>query len=137
MLFGGPCWGTDGIDFTNREALEEAPSDNGTVTLQWANPDGETLVLEQSSLESFDDPFVRYTGTDTASVMSGLAEGTHYFRIGRAESRQWSAPVAVMVEFFPRDQLALLLGLGSFVVLSTMGTIVIGWAKNRNPRNEG
>lgn len=94
-------------------------------------PEGEPVVLEQSSKESFDEAFVRYEGRDTSSVLSGLAEGTHYFRIGKKDTELVSEPVEVRVEFFPRDQLVLLLGLGSVVVIATMGTILLGSFRTR------
>ncbi|MDF1740792.1 MAG: hypothetical protein P1U86_16650 [Verrucomicrobiales bacterium] len=131
LLCGGLCWGTDEIDFLEREAFTEKPSDNGTVTLKWSNPRNEAVALEQSGNAGFDPFVVRYEGTDTSSVLSGLAEGKHYFRVGAAGGGPRSETLAIEVEFFPRDQLAWLLGIGGVVVVLTIGTIIVGAAQNR------
>lgn len=90
------------------------------------------MVLEQGVDADFTTPVVRYTGRDVSSVLSGLSEGGHYFRIGSKDGRRWSAPVKVNVAFFPRDRLVLLLVLGGIVVLSTIGAILVGYAKTKN-----
>jgi len=100
--------------------------------LKWSNPDEIETVLEQGLDAEFTSPVARYTGRDVSSVLSGLAEGDHYFRIGVKDGGKWSAPVKVKVEFFPRDRLVLLLVLGGVVVLSTIGAILVGYAKTKN-----
>jgi len=123
---GGNCWGTEEIEFTNREALESGPSSNGTVTLEWSNPVKVEVALEQSGDAAFSSYMTRYEGLDRSSVLSGLAEGNHYFRIGPKGSETRSAVVAVEVKFFRRDYLFWLLGAGGVVVCLTIGTIIVG-----------
>ena len=101
------------------------------MTLQWSNPEGKTVVLQQSTLATFADPVARYTGSEKSSVLSGLAEGRHYFRVGEEGTSNWSVPLTVEVKFFPRDRLFLLLGSGAVVVLLTMGTIIAGALRHR------
>ncbi len=101
------------------------------MTLQWSNPDKVMVVLEQSENEAFEPFVVRYEGFDGSSVLSGLAEGSHHFRIGPAEASDRSRPLAVEVKFFPRDQLAWLLGIGGLVVTLTITTIIAGAVRNR------
>ncbi|MDF1816038.1 MAG: hypothetical protein P1V20_27810 [Verrucomicrobiales bacterium] len=123
------------IDFLNRSA-QEKPSNNGTITLSWNNPDSIPVILEQAADMAFSNPVKRYEGTDTGSVISGLPEGTHYFRIykaGDTTSPGRSAnPIKVSVEFFPRDQLFLLLTIGGLVVGGTIGTIIFGYFRTRD-----
>ncbi len=128
--------GTDGVDFTNREEITSKSSENGTVTLKWSDFEGEVFTLQQSDSEAFEKPVIRYSGKDASSVISGLAEGTHFFRVGQNGKGNWSAPLEVTVKFFPRDKLVLLLVLGAVVVLCTMGAIVGGWIKTKREGEE-
>ncbi len=101
------------------------------MTLKWSNPRNEVVALEQSANESFEPFVVRYEGNDASSVLSGLAEGRHYFRVGASGEEPRSEPLAIEVKFFPRDQLAWLLGIGGVVVVLTIGAIIAGAAQNR------
>jgi len=131
LLFGGHSSGSDEIEFTNRAEIESNVSDNGTVTLAWSSSEGGDLTLQQSSSRGFDQPVTRYRGSDRSSVINGLAEGTHFFRVGRVETGTWSPPLEVKVQFFPGDRLVLLLLLGAMVVVSTIVAIIGGWAKTK------
>ena len=112
------------MDFTGRADLEAAVSDNGTVTLSWEKPETLEVELQQSPTPDFTEVTTRYRGTDPASVITGLPEGVHYFRIADTGTSEWSAPVAMRVEFFPRWKLWLILSSGAAVVLATIFTIV-------------
>lgn len=124
------------IDF-QPELLEngrQLDSNDGAVTLQWPAPDG-TIELQQASEPAFQHPLSRYTGSDPGSVITGLPEGQHYFRLRQvntpAPSGPWSAPLEVRVEFMDRGHLILLLSLGAIVVLLTVGTIITGHYRTR------
>jgi hypothetical protein len=94
-------------------------------------PEGEQVVLEQSDNPDFKQPVVRYHGPQPASVLTGLPEGTHYFRLRLVSSGTWSEPLATTVRFVPRGQLFLLLGAGAAVVALTVSTIIVGFLKTR------
>jgi len=128
--------GTAGIDFLDREELEAGVSDNGAVTLAWEIEEGTRVILEQGIDDAFDDALVRYRGPDSGSVVTGLAEGDHYFRVGIEETGEWSPPLKVKVTFFDRSALILLLAIGGVVVGFTIGAIVIGHLRTRNEREE-
>lgn len=119
------------MDFKDRAALEESVSDNGTVTLRWEKAPAAAIELQQSSDEDFGDPVTRYQGTDPGSVITGLPEGVHYFRIRETASGEWSQALAMRVEFFPRAKLWAILSLGAAVVLATIATILAGHLKHR------
>lgn len=65
-------------------------------------------------------------------MLTGLAEGIYYFRIRKVgtEPVAWSSPLEYRVEFVPRSQLFLLLGIGFTVVVATIGSIVVGHVKS-------
>ncbi len=81
---------------------------------------------------------VRYSGGDEGSVLTGLAEGTHYFRIRAVDAEglpgAWSQPLEARVVFMDRHHLGRFLGLGGLVVILTVGTILHGHfrARSRN-----
>lgn len=117
------------MDFSDRETLDGTTSDRGTVTLSWIIEEGSEVELQQAGEANFAEPVVRYRGGDPGSVLTGLPEGLHYFRIRNLSAEtegEWSAPLEIRVEFVPRRQLFLLLGLGALVVGSTIVTIVAG-----------
>lgn len=106
-------------------------SSDGTITLTWPEPaPAHRVELEQAPTVSFVAPFVRYRGRDTGSVLTGLAEGSHYFRLrlvdAAGEAGAWSEPIAAEVVFMDRGHLFWLLSLGGIVATMTMGAIVIG-----------
>lgn len=101
-------------------------SNNGVVTLNWSGDEGARFVLQQSSTNDFVTAVVRYTGPDTTSILTGLPEGVHFFRIGMEPDGRWSTPVEVEVSYVGKGILMLLLGLGFLVVVLTVGAILRG-----------
>ncbi len=120
----------------------DVPSDgqmtsaDGVVTLTWKElPAPWEIELQQSDSPDFATVVERYVGRDTGSVLTGLPEGTHHYRVravhpeGAAGS--WSDPLHVEVTFMDRGRLFLLLGLGGIVVLATAGAIIGGYLNHR------
>lgn len=124
----------DPLDFEARESIESSPSDNGTVELAWEKDPSAIVVLEQADDAGFSAPLERYRGKDAGSVITGLAEGEHFFRIRYADGEDagWSQPLRVQVEFYPRSKLFVLLGIGAVVVFLTISTIIYGAIRSRN-----
>ncbi len=120
-------------------ASDDAPlgSEDGTVTLAWPAPALMTRVeLQQSDRADFADFSIRYLGRDAGSVITGLPEGAHYFRLRAlnelGEGSAWSEPLQVNVQFMDRGHLFGLLSLGGAVVLLTIGAIVTGFLRHRD-----
>lgn len=105
---------------------EPLRSNNGVVTLAWSGDPATQFVLQQSSTETFATAVVRYSGPDTSSVLTGLPEGIHFFRIGEGREGSWSDPVEVEVSYVGRGTLLSLLGLGFLVVVLTVAAILGG-----------
>ena len=129
FLCGGQV-GANEIDFTDRVGLEESVSDDGAVTLSWDKEPSATIILQRDRSAAFTDPLLLYQGTDAGSVVTGLEEGEHFFRIGFAEG-EFSEPLRIRVEFVSRVQLTILLSLGAIVVLATVLAIVLGYLGTR------
>lgn len=126
MLCCGGASGARVLDFADRAELSGTVSNNGAVTLSWEKDPAVAVEVQQAADERFSSPTTRYTGPDPGTVVTGLPEGMHWFRIRAAGSDTWSPPLPVTVAFFPRWKLFLLLGTGGVVVLATIATIVAG-----------
>jgi len=71
----------------------------------------------------------RYEGPDRASVLTGLAEGTYYFRVRQVNDGRpgpWSEPLPVEVEFMSRARVCALLGAGFLVTAMSLAAILHG-----------
>ena len=133
----GEVVGADEIDFSNREALAESPSDDGTITLAWDKADESVVVVvEQDTSSEFESPLLRYEGPDSATVLSGFRDGAYYFRIRESGSDDWSEPLRIRVEYIGRSRLFFLLATGGLVVLATAGAIVGGYLHTREKEGE-
>lgn len=132
-------------EFDQRKAANDGmatlSSTDGTVKLVWGSQD-EVLgtesedalpvyEIQQASALDFAAAEMRFRGTDVESYVSGLSEGTHYFRV-RSGSGEWSAPIEVTVTFIDRGKLFLLLGIGFVVAAATAGAIISGYFKHRH-----
>ena len=120
---------TDGDRWTTRE---------GTTDLAW-RIDGEgdaSFELQQSADGAFTAPVVRYRGSDSATFISGLAAGTHHFRVravgAAGEPGPWSGPVVVEVRYADRRLVTVLMLVGTIVFTATVGVIVKGSLDTRD-----
>lgn len=102
------------------------------VELKWSDTGSENHQLEQKTGEG--DYILRYSGPDQASVRTGLAEGTHFFRVRAVDNEgnpgQWSE-IEVRVEYMDAGRVRILLITGGIVVLSTISAIVFGHLNHR------
>jgi len=126
-----------GVDFLDRDAITSSVSDNGAVTLGWQKDAASTVEVQQADDTAFSNPRTIYHGPETGTVVTGLAEGAHWFRIRLEGMPSWSPPLKVEVEFFPRKYLSLLLGVGGVVVVATLVMIIIGHFKTIRGGRQG
>lgn len=130
------------IDFLDRPKGGSLVSEDGVVSLAWAAaPAPWVVVLQQDAAAEFTDPVVRYRGPDKGSVLTGLPEGVHHFRLRREHpttgAGAWTDPLRVEVTFMDRSRLFGFLGLGGIVVLATAGTIISGYFRHRAESKRG
>jgi hypothetical protein len=123
-------------DFESLPADGLLSSEDGVVTLAWTPlPVPWEVELQQGVSPDFADPVVRYRGRDTGSVLTGLPEGTHFFRIRAihpdGSTGAWREAAQAEVTFMDRGRLFLLLSLGGIVVLATAGAIIGGYLSHR------
>lgn len=109
-------------------------TDQGYVTVSWQLDGAEDaadgrpeFVLEQSRRANFRASVVRYRGVDTASFLSGLDEGSHFFRVRMAATPGgWSEPLHVVVNYPPLSRVWLLMGVGAVCLAALVATILGG-----------
>ena len=111
----------------------------GVVDLKWKAGEAVSFELQESNPAKPEVFKTRYSGSDHSSVLSGLAEGLHRFRVRTTDAGgnpgPWSETLIVEVDYMPASRVRLLLVLGALVVLATVITIVHGHFTHR--RKEG
>ena len=134
-LAGGSYWGLAVPQFSNHDNLSNSVISDGAITLEW-NSEG-IIVLEHARSKEFAKPWLRYRGDDQSSVLTGLAEGEHFFRIKEeGEETSWSKVLPIQVEFVDLTLMYFLLAVGSAVSLLTVGAIIYGSRKTKYLRNQ-
>ena len=134
-LAGGSYWGLAVPQFSNHDNLSNSVISDGAITLEW-NSEG-IIVLEHARSKEFAKPWLRYRGDDQSSVLTGLAEGEHFFRIKEeGEDTSWSRVLPVQVEFVDLTLMYFLLAVGGAVSLLTVGVIIHGSRKTKYLRNQ-
>jgi len=135
VLAGGSYWGLAVPKFSNHDNLSNSVISDGAITLEW-NSEG-IIVLEHARSKEFAKPWLRYRGDDQSSVLTGLAEGEHFFRIKEeGEETSWSKVLPIQVEFVDLTLMYFLLAVGGAVSLLTVGAIIYGSRKTKYLRNQ-
>lgn len=112
----------------------------GMVDLRWKTKENGPFLLQATKPSAPDTFETRYEGMDQSSVLTGLAEGIHKFRVRvvnlDGDPGPWSEVLVAEVHYMPDSRLRLLLILGGLVVMITAGTIIFGHIshqrRNRN-----
>ena len=134
-IAGGSYWGLAVPKFSNHDNLSNSVISDGAITLEW-NSEG-IIVLEHARSKEFAKPWLRYRGDDQSSVLTGLAEGEHFFRIKEeGEETSWSKVLPIQVEFVDLTLMYFLLAVGGAVSLLTVGAIIHGSRKTKYLRNQ-
>lgn len=86
--------------------------------------------LEQSTDPDFGEAAIIYQGKDLATFLSGLENGTYYYRVrvsGQTGAESpWSEPLQIRVEHHSLQLAFFLFGLGALVFLLTVAIVVHG-----------
>lgn len=102
-------------------------SEDGTLQLEWEGSGADaSFRIERSKNPEFLDPSLVYQGPDTATFVSGLTEGDHYFRL-REGDRTWSdGALRVRVEFVSQNLVTVLLCAGTLCLTLLVFFLVQG-----------
>lgn len=106
------------------ERVEAAPAE--------ASP---AFELEGARSRDFAQPITFYSGIDTRTFLSGLAEGAYFFRIRTVDaelgSGAWSEVLAVDVDYVDRWKVTLLMLVGLICLVATIYIIVSGTQRTK------
>lgn len=123
LLQGPVAWAASGLQ------ASPARSTDGVTQLSW-DLDGRSAELQRARDPGFDDATTIYRGTDSASLRSGLADGTYYYRVRAVPSAgspgSWSPAVSVEVAHHSARRAWGIFATGAVVFLATLGLILLG-----------
>jgi hypothetical protein len=111
--------------------LEASPlqSNDGVTQLRW-DLQGDAAELQRATSPAFTDATTLYRGTDSASLRSGLADGSYFYRVrrlpGDGVAGEWSAPVQVRVAHHSPQRAWGVFATGAVVFLATLALILFG-----------
>lgn len=101
-------------------------SEDGHIRIAWSTKEKRVPVeLQQAENENFTDATTVYRGADKATFISGLENGTYYYRIRRVDGA-WSAPVKLLVNHHSLQLALVLVSLGAVVFGLTVFIVLKG-----------
>ena len=106
---------------------------DGHIKLEWRSAMETSYELQQSDTDDFADPKIVYRGPDRASFISGLRDGTYYYRV-RAHDSGWSDIITINVRHQSLKLAFALFGIGGVVFLLTVFVVVHG-ARSVSPND--
>ncbi|QEC51123.1 hypothetical protein EDD80_101409 [Anseongella ginsenosidimutans] len=128
MLMAAPALGA-GQEIRLYSA-EGGVSNAGHIKLEWQPPAAARIFeVQQAGGESFSEAKTIYQGPDRATFISGLENGTYYFRV-REQGQDWSNVLKLEVIHHSLTLTYVLLGLGGLVFLCTAGMVLYGVRKS-------
>lgn len=105
---------------------KENLSEDGHIKIEWDMSVAHAEVeLQQATREDFSDATIVYNGPDNATFISGLEDGTYYYRIRKVDG-SWSDFVRVNVKHHSLSLALSLFVAGSIVFLLTVWVVVKG-----------
>lgn len=114
---------------------------SGSIKLTWRSA-GEDVaasdfdfVLQEATNPTFADAEIYYRGPDMATYISGLPDGTYYYRVRLQDDTgrisDWSQPIVVEVRHQSLSLAWFLFAVGGLVFGLTVAVVVSGTRKNR------
>lgn len=104
----------------------------GYFQLSWQGDNNKNFVLQQSSSTDFSNALTIYHGPDTASLISGLGNGTYYYRIRYDDqANTWSDVTMVKVSHHRLSRAFMFFMLGAIVFIATLVVVVTGNRANK------
>jgi len=107
----------------------------GYFRLRWtadpdANSERQDFELQQATDAAFSNATTRYQGPDLATVISGLANQTYYYRVRQSDNPDWSKTVSVEVKHHSLTRAFAFFTLGIAMFLITVSVLIKGTRLN-------
>lgn len=116
--------------------VSPSTSNDGVAKLSWHAPSDTAVSLQQSTNSGFSDARTIYHGPDTATTVTGLADGRYFYRaalnIENEAPPGWSEPVELTVTHHSLTKAFTFFTLGVIVFLATLIMIMTG-SKGKDP----
>jgi hypothetical protein len=117
----------------------------GHATLSWkvdeTNGGPWAFEIQQSFDGDFANAEIRDPGRDQSMFVSGLPDGTNYFRIraigAGGATGDWSEPLHVVVNYHGRGLVVTLLSVGCLVFLATVVVVLAGHRRHVSGKEAG
>lgn len=130
------------IDIPNKSKIK-----TGYINLKWdtniTKAKDMTIMyeLEKSTKPTFKIPSQIYMGYDKGTFISGLPEGTHYFRVRAVKDKTeiltgWSKPIQVDVEYQSKTLTISLMISGGVIFLAIVLVVLVGNHLKRKEEGE-
>jgi hypothetical protein len=136
-LVAPPVFENDSATFTN----------SGSVKLSWRSSEAVDDVadveyeLQRATTANLTDAARYYQGPDLATYISGLADGSYFFRVRELRSKRvvsdWSGTVAVNVEHHSLKLAFTLFGIGGLVFILTLLVVLRGASRTDTQADAG
>lgn len=111
-------------------------SNSGYIKLTWSLPESQspnitnTYILQEASDSLFSTPKTIYSGPDRASFLSGLRNGTYFYRVANkpihTNKIEWSSPLKLVVKHHSLKLAYILLIAGCIIFLATVVVVIQG-----------
>jgi hypothetical protein len=98
----------------------------GYFQLTWQSEQLGSFELQQALNADFSDALTLYTGHDTATVLSGLADGIFFYRVRHENETNWSQTVKVEVQHHPLTRAFGFFTLGAVMFFATLVVLIKG-----------
>lgn len=85
------------------------------------------FILQEAASPEFSNASILYQGPDTATLVSGKADGTYYYRIRNTTTpAEWSNITKVTVTHHPLSRAFMFFILGALVFVATLVMVIRG-----------
>jgi len=105
-------------------------STDGVARLTWEAPKNTSIHIQQSRTENFQQAITLYRGNDTGTTITGLKDGTYFFRVGTDTGTKgdiaWEEATQLKVQHHPLTRAFGFFAVGVVVFLATLALIVTG-----------
>lgn len=107
-------------------------TDQGIIKLNWEHPDSDfqEFELQQSNSSDFHNFSSVYKGSDLATFISGLEDGTYYYRVFHPPTEAYSKSLSIEVKHHPLSLAFTMLSIGALVFISTLIVLIKGSRQN-------